>query len=92
MAQHRNFLQENDALCELYADTLSEVSDNSDNKSLDSNSDVPTTRLCKELRSSAVVVTSDTETSTEEKENSKQCEISSNITRQKRKSLRHYES
>jgi hypothetical protein len=56
-------------MCELYADTASDVSDNSD-ESLDSASDVPTTSLCKQLRFSAVVVTSDNETSTEEEENS----------------------
>jgi hypothetical protein len=49
MALCRNVLQENDVLCELYADTLSEVSDNSDNESLDSDSDVPTTSLCKQM-------------------------------------------
>jgi hypothetical protein len=63
----RNVPQENDILCELYADTLSEVSDNSDNESLDSDSDVPTTSLCKQLRSSAVVVTREIETSTNSK-------------------------
>jgi hypothetical protein len=70
MELRRNFLQESDVLCELYADTLSEVSDNSDNESLDSDSDVPTTSLCKQLRSSAAVATSDTETSTEEQDHS----------------------
>jgi hypothetical protein len=49
MALRRNVLQENNILCELYADTLSEVSDNSDNESLDSDSDVTTTSLCKQL-------------------------------------------
>jgi uncharacterized surface anchored protein len=57
-------------MCELYADTLADVSDNCDNESLDSDSDIPTTSLCKQLRSSAIVVTSDSETSTEEEENS----------------------
>jgi hypothetical protein len=70
MELRRNVVQENDILCELYVDALSEVSDNSDNESLDSDSDVPTTSLCKQLRSSAVVVTSDSETSTEEQQNS----------------------
>jgi hypothetical protein len=64
MELRRNVLQENNILCGLYADTLPEVSDNSDSESLDSDSDVPTTSLCKQLRSSAVVVTSDSETST----------------------------
>jgi uncharacterized surface anchored protein len=69
MAVRRNVLQENDILCELHADTLSEVSDNRDNESLDSDSDVPTS-LSKQLRSSIVVVTCDSETTTEEQENS----------------------
>jgi hypothetical protein len=41
-------------------------SENSDNVILDSDSDVPTTSSRKQLRPSAVVVTSDSETSTEE--------------------------
>jgi len=60
-------LQEDDILCELYADTRSIVSDYSDNESLDSDSDVPTNSH-KQLRSSAVVVTSDSETSTIEED------------------------
>ena len=43
MALRRNILQEDDILCELYADTHSDVSDYSDNESLDSDSDIPTT-------------------------------------------------
>ena len=43
MALHRNVLQEDDILCELYVDTRSNVSDYSDNESLDSDSDIPTT-------------------------------------------------
>jgi len=41
MALRRNVLQEDNILCELYADTRSDVSDYSDNESLDSDSDVP---------------------------------------------------
>jgi hypothetical protein len=41
MALHRNVLQEDNILCELYADTHSDISDYSDNESLDSDSDVP---------------------------------------------------
>jgi len=52
MALHKNVLQEDDILRELYADTRSDVSDNSDNESLDSDSDVPTTSSHKQLRSS----------------------------------------
>jgi hypothetical protein len=54
----------------LHADTRSDVSDCGDNKSLDSDSDVPITSSHKQLRSSAVVVTSDNETSTEEEQSS----------------------
>jgi len=43
MALRRNVLQEDDILCELHADTRSDVSDCSDNESLDSDSDIPTT-------------------------------------------------
>jgi len=48
----------------------SDVSDYSDNESLNSDSDVPTDSSCKQLRFSAVVVTSDSETCTEEEESS----------------------
>jgi hypothetical protein len=40
MAFRRNVLQEDDILCELYADTHSDVSEYSDNESLDRDSDV----------------------------------------------------
>ena len=52
MALHRNVLQEGDILCELYVDTRSDVSNYSDNESMDSNSDIPTTSSHKQLRSS----------------------------------------
>jgi len=52
MALRRNVLQEDDILCELYADTCSDLSDYSDNESLDSDSDVATTSSHKQLRSS----------------------------------------
>jgi len=52
MALRRNVLQEDDILCVLYADTHSIFSDYSDNESLDSDSDVPTTSSRKQLRSS----------------------------------------
>ena len=67
MALRRNVLQEDDILCELYADAHSGVFDYSDNESLESDSDVPTS-LPKQLWSSVVVVTSDSETSTIEEE------------------------
>jgi hypothetical protein len=71
MALRKNILQEDDILCELYVDTRSDVSDNSDNESLDSDSDVSGTSSRKQLPSSVVVVTSVTsnsETSTVEEE------------------------
>jgi len=43
MALRRNVLQEDDILCELYADTRSDVSDDSDNESLGNDNDVSTT-------------------------------------------------
>jgi hypothetical protein len=46
------------------------MSDNTDNEILDSDSDVPTTSLYKQLLPSAVVVTSNNETSTKEEERS----------------------
>jgi hypothetical protein len=49
MALRGNAVQEDDILYELYADTHSEVSDYSDNESLDSDSDVPTTSSHKQL-------------------------------------------
>ena len=52
MALRRYVLQQDDILCELYADTRSDVSDYSDSESLGSDSDVPTTSSHKQLRSS----------------------------------------
>jgi hypothetical protein len=69
VAVRRNVLKEDDILCELYWDTRSDVSDYSDNESLDSVCDVPTSSR-KQLRSSLIVVTSDSETSTVEEESS----------------------
>jgi len=57
MALRRNVLQEDDILCELYADTHSDVSDYSDNGSLDSENDVPTISSHKQLGSSSGSVT-----------------------------------
>jgi hypothetical protein len=51
MALRRNVLQEGDILCELYVDTRSDVSDYSDNESLDTESNVTTTSSHKQLRS-----------------------------------------
>jgi len=52
MALRRNVLQEDDILCELYADTCSVFSDYGDNESLDSDNNVCTTSSHKQLRSS----------------------------------------
>ena len=66
MAMRRNVLQEDDILCELYVDRSSDVSDFSDSESLDSDiehdSDIPTSS-CKQLWSSVIVVSSDSEIS-----------------------------
>jgi hypothetical protein len=58
-------LKEDYILCELYANTLSSVSDNGENEILDHDSDVPTTSSRKQLWP-AVVFASESETSTEE--------------------------
>jgi hypothetical protein len=42
-------MKEDDILSELYADTHSDVSDNSENKILDSDNDIPTTSSHKQL-------------------------------------------
>ena len=70
MAFHRNVLQEDNILSELYADMRSDVSDCSDNESSDSYSDVPASSR-KQLWSSVVVDSSDSESSTVEEERSK---------------------
>ena len=49
MALRRSVLKEDDILCELYADTRFDVSDNSDNEILDSDSDIAATSSCKQL-------------------------------------------
>jgi hypothetical protein len=52
MALHRNVLEEVNILCEFYVDTCSDISEYSDNESLNSDSDVLTTSSRKQLRSS----------------------------------------
>ena len=71
MALCRSFLNEDDVSRELYIDTRSDVSDNSENEILDREreSDVPTSSR-KQLQPSALVFTSDSETGIEEEENS----------------------
>ena len=68
MALNRRVLKEDDILCELYADTFSDVSDNSQGEILDS--DVPTASSHKQFQLSTVVLTSDSDTNKEEEENS----------------------
>ena len=45
MTLQRTVVKEGNTLCELHGDTCSVVPDDSENEILDSNSDVPTTRL-----------------------------------------------
>jgi len=68
MALDRRVLKEGDILCELYADTCSDVSDDSEGEFLDSDTDVPTASSHKQLQLHTVVLTSDSDTSTEEVE------------------------
>jgi hypothetical protein len=70
MALDRRVLKEGDILSELYADTSSDVSDNSEGEFLDSDSDVPTTSSHKQFQLPTVVLTSYSDTNTEEEENS----------------------
>ena len=74
MALDRRVLKEGDILCELYAVTCSDVSDESEGEFLDSdsdsNSEVPTASSHKQFQLPTVVLTSDSDTNTEEKENS----------------------
>jgi len=49
MGLRKNVLQADDILCELYVDTCSDVSDNSDSDSLDRDSDASTTSSLKRL-------------------------------------------
>jgi hypothetical protein len=52
MALSRKVLQKDDNLYELYVDTSSDVSDYSDNESMDSDTDIPRTNSRKQLQSS----------------------------------------
>jgi hypothetical protein len=72
MALDGRVLKEGDILCELYADTCSDVSDDSEGEFLDSDSDsdVPTASSHKQFQPPTVVLTSDSDTNTEEEENS----------------------
>jgi hypothetical protein len=68
MALDRRVLKEGDILCELYVDTCSDVSDDSEGEFLDSDSDsdVPTASAHKQFQPPTVVHTSDSDTNTEE--------------------------
>jgi hypothetical protein len=68
MALNRRVLKEGDILCELYADTCSDVSDDSEGEFLESDSDFPTASAHKQFQPPTVVHSSDT--NTEEEENS----------------------
>ena len=70
MALHKNVLQEDDILYALYVDTHCDGPDNSDNESLDRDSDVSATSSRRQLWSCVIVATSDSETSTIEEESS----------------------
>ena len=72
MALDTRFLKEGDILCVLYADTRSDVSDDSEGEFLDSDrdSDIPTASSHKQFQLHTVVLTSDSDTNTEEEENS----------------------
>jgi len=49
MALHRNVMKDNNILCELRADTYCDVSEDCETEILDTDSDVPTTSLHKQL-------------------------------------------
>lgn len=70
MALRRTVVEEGNTLCELYVDTCSDVSDDSENEVLDIHSDVPTNSLRIILQPSAVVFTNDSDASTEVEESS----------------------
>jgi hypothetical protein len=71
MALDRRVLKEGDILCELYADTCSDVSDDSEGEFLDSDSDsdVPTATAHKQFQPPTVVHSNDSDANTEEEEN-----------------------
>jgi hypothetical protein len=69
MALDRRVLKEGDILCELYADTCSDISNDGEREFLDSDSDVPTASSHKQFQLPAVVLTSASDTNTEEEEN-----------------------
>ena len=68
MALNRRVLKVGDNLCELFADTFSDVSDKSESQFLDSDSDVPTASSHKQFQLPTVILTSDSDTNTEEEE------------------------
>ena len=70
MALCSSVLEEDEIFYELHEDTRSDVTDNNDNEILDSGSDVPTNSSHKQSWPSAVVSTSDIETSKEEEKSS----------------------
>jgi hypothetical protein len=63
-------VKEGNILCELYADTCSDVSDDTEGEFLDSDRDVPTASSHKQFQPPTVVRTSDSDINREEEENS----------------------
>jgi hypothetical protein len=59
MALDRRVLKEGDILCELYADTCSNVSGDSEDEFLDRDIDVPTASSHKQFQPPTVVLTSE---------------------------------
>ena len=86
MALRRNVLREDDILSEMYADTRSDVSDYSDNESLDSDSDVPTTAIFYWSTDPTISTPIFPHVYQDNFHNSVRC---SDTARQKRESLRH---
>jgi hypothetical protein len=68
MALDRRVLKEGNILCELNADTCYDVSDNSEGEFLDNDSEDPAASSHKQFQPPTVVLTSDSDTNTEEEE------------------------
>ena len=90
MVLDKRVLKEGDILCELYADTCSDVSDDSESEFLDSDidSDVPKASSHKQFQPRTVVLTSDSDTNTEEEENSEG--VSSDVWRETDKKTKQW--
>jgi hypothetical protein len=64
-------VRDDNILCELYAQTYSDVSNDRETEILDSDNDVPTTSSHKKSRSCSLDLTTESATCTEEEESSK---------------------